>query len=642
LSQTNYDASQGNEYVRFVNVTCNADSSTCNMLSNVKLTVSVNDVNYTDFKVFRKISGNWNLMTIPSVSGGTATWYTSSFGATEEYKVWGNNTSGQPPGGGGGGTPSVPSITITSPQSQTYSSGSIWANVTTNISVDWCKYSLNGSANQSMSNTSLISWYNSMSLADGAYSIKFYCNNAGAVGESAERIFTVDSSLPTVTILSPTSVTYNRNSNIQLTFTVSVQPNATWYTVDGGSPVYAGNTTFGVGGDGAHNVTVYANDSLNKVGSAVMPFSTDATAPIVTIVSPLAQNYSTGVWFNATLNETGSWCGYSLDGAANVTMAGSGTAFGAQNSSALTIGTHAFIIYCNDAVGNTGSASGQFNFSQTAPDTTPPVVTLISPVNGTAYTTSSSVALTYSVDEPSTCAYSLNGGSNTSISGNTSFSPGNANHNITLYCTDNSSNTGKSATVLFSVSYTAPTPPSSPGGGGGGGAAAPPANVTVKKNVTAGTIILGITADPASLSMAKDGTAKTTLKVSNDGTGTADVTLTATGVPADWISGLKALSIGNNEFKEVELSVTGKESGNWTLTVTAAAGSNSTNSKSVSIPLTVTSATGAAGTGSQQAGPTGAFSLNLPAVSTEMLMVGGLGIVVLAAIGVFAGMMKKD
>ncbi|MEM5814602.1 MAG: hypothetical protein QXD77_02195, partial [Candidatus Aenigmatarchaeota archaeon] len=587
----------------------------------------------------RKVSGNWNFMATPTVSGGTATWYTSSFGATEEYKIWGNNTNGQPPAPPS--QPSAPAITVLSPQGQTYSSGSVWANVTTNVSVDWCKYSLNGSANVSMSNASRTYWYKDLLLADGGYSIKFYCDNAGATGESAERLFTVDSSLPVVTILSPTTTTYNKNANIDLIFTVSVSPNASWYSVDGGAFVFAGNTTFSVSGDGSHNVTVYANDSLGKTGSAVMPFSTDTTAPAVTIVSPLAQNYSTAVWFNATLNEAGSWCGYSLDGAANVTMSGSGTSFAAQNSTALSLGTHTFTVYCDDVVGNTGSASGSFNFSQTAPDTTPPVVTLISPAN-TTYTSSSSVGLTYSTDEPADCAYSLNGAANISLSGNTSISPGNAAHNIILYCTDNSSNTGASQKVYFTVSYTPPSnPPSGGGGGGGGGGVYVPTNTTNKTNATAaGTVILSISADPVSLSMEKDGTAMTTVRVSNDGTKAADVALTISGVPADWISGLKAVSLGAVEAKSIELTVTGKEVGNWTLTVTATAGNVS---KSVSIPLVVAEiSTGTTGAGQQSAGPTGAFSLNIPAVSTEMLVVGGLGIVVLAAAGVFLGMMRRS
>ncbi|MEM5804455.1 MAG: VCBS repeat-containing protein, partial [Candidatus Aenigmatarchaeota archaeon] len=137
LTQTNGAASEGQTYERLVNVTC---SDACDKLSYVKISAGVNDTNYTDFKIYRKNGGIWSFMATPSVSSGTATWYATAFGAVEEYKIWGNSTGVQPPQP----APETPSVNIMSPNSQTYSTGSIWANVTTNISVESCAYSLNG------------------------------------------------------------------------------------------------------------------------------------------------------------------------------------------------------------------------------------------------------------------------------------------------------------------------------------------------------------------------------------------------------------------------------------------------------------------------------------------------------------------
>jgi hypothetical protein len=78
----------------------------------------------------------------------------------------------------------------------------------------------------------------------------------------------------------------------------------------------------------------------------------DVTAPIVTIVNPANDTLSTTVNFNVTLDETGDWCGYSLDGNANVTMTDNGgDAWGAINSS-MAVGTHNVEYFCNDTTGN--------------------------------------------------------------------------------------------------------------------------------------------------------------------------------------------------------------------------------------------------------------------------------------------------
>jgi hypothetical protein len=553
LTQTNGAENEASDhYDRYITVTC-ADA--CDKLSNVKLTAAVNDTNYTGFKVYRKNGSNWDDKTSAyglSVSSGTATWYTADFSSTEDYKLWGNYTGSQPqppqpP------APSPPQITIISPNNPTYPNEWIWANVSLNDSANWCGVSLNGTANQTMSSASATYWYMNLSAPNGPHSVRFWCNGTnGAMGVSDERLFTTDTAAPAVTIIHPQSstiATYLVNNWIPLEYTASTAPNMTWYSVDGSAFAYTlVNTSFNVTtGDGPHNITVYVNDSMNKVGSATVNFATDTTPPAVTIQSPSSQNYSTGLWFNATLNEAGSWCGYSLDGATNYTMGSiTSTRFAAQNSTALVVGTHPFTIYCNDTVGHMSSASSSFNFSATAPN--PPNVTLILPLNATynyrtgitigytytdsptscsyylngsgptaisgctnttfnvatdgphsltitvsnaggsdsktvAFTvdtvaptvylyapangtyTSTPISLTYTSSEPGSCTYSLSAGSNSSISGNTTISPSNGDYNITLYCTDAASNTGRSNSSYFNVNVQQQQQSSSSGGG---------------------------------------------------------------------------------------------------------------------------------------------------------------------------------
>ncbi len=80
-------------------------------------------------------------------------------------------------------------------------------------------------------------------------------------------------------------------------------------------------------------------------------------APQITVVSPTNNTYDTS-WLDAivTLNETGSWCGRSLDGGANVTMTNSS---GNWNNllTDLSLGTHTIRFYCNNTLSPVGNMS---------------------------------------------------------------------------------------------------------------------------------------------------------------------------------------------------------------------------------------------------------------------------------------------
>lgn len=77
------------------------------------------------------------------------------------------------------------------------------------------------------------------------------------------------------------------------------------------------------------------------------------------------------------------------------------------------------------------------------------VITLISPANTTYYKLK--VPLNFTINEPvSWIGYSLDNQANKTISGNTSLSPSNGAHNIIVYATDKSGNTGASNKVYFS------------------------------------------------------------------------------------------------------------------------------------------------------------------------------------------------
>jgi len=141
-----------------------------------------------------------------------------------------------------------------------------------------------------------------------------------------------------------------------------------WYSLDGAanqSMIVINNkeaySVVGVG-NGEHNVTFYATDIGENMKENSTTFTMnitapDTVAPNITIVSPDNTTYyeQQWVWMNVTTNESANWCGYSLDGAANVTMGGSGMVW-YYNASA-PYNSHYVDFYCNDTIGNMGSSA---------------------------------------------------------------------------------------------------------------------------------------------------------------------------------------------------------------------------------------------------------------------------------------------
>jgi len=92
-----------------------------------------------------------------------------------------------------------------------------------------------------------------------------------------------------------------------------------------------------------------------------------------------------------------------------------------------------------------------------AQDTTPPIITILSPVNKTYCTTL--VPITFTVNEPTSwIGYSLDGTANKTVTGNTSLLLSYGSHNIIVYAKDMAGNEGASTKVTFKVN----TPPNSP------------------------------------------------------------------------------------------------------------------------------------------------------------------------------------
>jgi hypothetical protein len=337
----------------------------------------------------------------------------------------------------------APTIIILSPQNMTYATADVALTFTVNETASWMGYSLDGQANVTTGgNTTLLG------LSDGAHNVLVFANDTfGNMASSNLVYFSVDTTLPQITVLSPLNQTYQTGS-IALTFTVNRPTSWIGYSLNGQpNATIMGNTTLSGLLDGSHSIVVYANDTGGNMGVSETIYFTIARAPEITILSPEEMTYAASdVPLIFVVNEPTSWMGYSLDGQANVTTGGNTTLLG------LSDGAHNVVVYANDTFGNMASSSIVY-FSV---DTTPPSITILSPLNQTYQ--ADSMMLTFTLDGPTSwMGYSLDGQANMTILGNTTLLDlTDGNHHVIVYATDAVGNVGSSTLVYFSVDTTPP------------------------------------------------------------------------------------------------------------------------------------------------------------------------------------------
>ena len=360
-----------------------------------------------------------------------------------------------------------PVITVQSPLNESYDADSVWANLTLDEEGSWCGYSLDGAVNVTMSNTS--GNWNSLveGLSFGAHNITFSCNDtSGNMNSSAVIVdFSVDTTYPQYFYNSTNSTEIGSNVLFSLYWT----DNSLFgyiFSFDNGTGTFGNDTISGMSGISFwSNVSkwinstvgaliqwqIYANDTAgNMNASEIYSFYTvDSTAPVITVQSPLNESYDAdSLWANLTLDEEGSWCGYSLDGAVNVTMSNTS---GNWNSlvEGLSFGAHNITFSCNDTSGNMNSSVGIVYFTV---DTVDPALYVYSPDNITY--TAKLIDLSVGADEAiDTWQYSLNGGTNVTFSPNTTIIALAGVNNITVYANDTAGNMN-STMVYFSLNTT--------------------------------------------------------------------------------------------------------------------------------------------------------------------------------------------
>jgi len=166
-----------------------------------------------------------------------------------------------------------PTVITQSPLNQTYAQNWVWANLTTTAPVSWCGVSLNGAANQAMSNASQTAWYTNLTVpSEGSNNVVFYCNTtSGSMGNSSTAYFTIDTIAPNITswyanganASSPTDVMFLVGTAESVLFNVTVVDNTTlayrWLVNKIDQNQNSNNLTF----------TVPACDHVNDLSSCI-------------------------------------------------------------------------------------------------------------------------------------------------------------------------------------------------------------------------------------------------------------------------------------------------------------------------------------------------------------------------------------
>ena len=179
----------------------------------------------------------------------------------------------------------TPEITVQTPKNETrYFQDQIPLTLTTTVPFEsdiTITYQLDHQASIQMASSSIDgSEYSTVltSLSEGWHTLKVVAygeNTDGKSGaDSASITFLVDAVPPEVTILSPQNETYT-SFDVSLNFTLSEEADWIGFSLDGQALVtISGNTTLVGLSEGLHKVTVYANDTVGRMGnSATVTFN---------------------------------------------------------------------------------------------------------------------------------------------------------------------------------------------------------------------------------------------------------------------------------------------------------------------------------------------------------------------------------
>jgi len=254
-----------------------------------------------------------------------------------------------------------PTVTIYSPQNTTYATTSIDLNYTVqDANLDSCWYSLNGGSNIILASCSNIT----ITASEGLNNVIVYANDSAGNTGSAQEYFTVDTTPPTITILSPQNTTYN-TTTLWLNFTYTeANLDTCWYQYNGTNTSLpsCSNQTFTALNNQQSTLILWMNDTAGNINHASITFTVDTIQPSVTLISPSnASTWTSSSTVTFTYNVTDASsitsCTLLINGITDQTDTSITKDTSQTFTKSLSNGNYNWSVRCRDAGGNTGISS---------------------------------------------------------------------------------------------------------------------------------------------------------------------------------------------------------------------------------------------------------------------------------------------
>ncbi|HLD88801.1 MAG TPA: hypothetical protein VI894_01195 [Candidatus Nanoarchaeia archaeon] len=227
-------------------------------------------------------------------------------------------------------------------------------------------------------------------------------DSTGNYNDTTTLQLIIDNIVPFLNVTAPLNASNIINFNVTFAFTVSdTNLNTCWYNIDNtaNKTISCTNaTTVLATPAGWHTITVFANDSANNLNFSATTFFTNNTAPLISILSPVNnRTYNNSmILVDVLFNSTPQWINESVDGAISaICFSNCSTSY--SHNLNLSTGNHSFFVFISDFFGNLANST-QINFTVIIPDTVPPNITIISPINGGIYDVNP-IAINLSVNE---------------------------------------------------------------------------------------------------------------------------------------------------------------------------------------------------------------------------------------------------
>lgn len=284
----------------------------------------------------------------------------------------------------------------------------------------------------------------SFSLTEGTNIIAVVATDAAGNSTTVSRTVNRSSVPPAITVASPVDGTITNQSTVIVSGTVT-STNTAQLTVNGASVTIGAGGTFSTSvtlSEGTNTITITATDGVGNSSSVVRTVYKDSIPPSLSLAQP-AQGFITSQSSVTIQGLVSDSTAVTVTANGVSVPVGTGGAFSAPV--ALTEGTNAITIVATDAAGNSSTVT-----RTVIKDSTPPVLTVSSPADGSV-TNQSSATVSGTALDSTTVTLTINGvttplGTNGSFSSSMTLLEG--TNALTLIATDAA---GNKTTVVRNV-----------------------------------------------------------------------------------------------------------------------------------------------------------------------------------------------